>query len=442
MNGISRHVFAGITLAATLFFACNRSLPLPAVRSVNTYPNVKIMEGRGGIGPCEPSIAINPSNPDEMVVGTVLNRVARSADGGKSWDTGILQSPFGVWGDPVLAADAKGNFYYAHLSDPSGKNWADPELLDRIVVQKSKDKGLSWSEGSFAGYNPPKDQDKPWMAINPQNQEIYLTWTEFDRYASKNPKDKSRIMFARSSDGGLRWSEALRISEQEGPCTDEDETPEGAVPAVGPNGEIYVSWSVDSKIMFDRSPDGGRTWLDRDIEVAEQPGGWNFMIPGLNRTNGLPVTLCDRSSGPHRGKIYVVWADQREGRDDTDIRISSSSDGGDSWSPARRVNGDLPGRHNFLPWAVVDPATGYLYIVYYDRRNYPDDRTDVFLAFSKDGGAHFSEICISESPFNPHSTLFFGDYNNIAAQDGVVRPVWTRYEDGKLSVWTALVNLK
>jgi hypothetical protein len=33
-----------------------------------------------------------------------------------------------------------------------------------------------------------------------------------------------------------------------------------------------------------------------------------------------------------------------------------------------------------------------------------------------------------------------GDYNNISAYNGMVRPIWTELHDGKLSVWTALLN--
>lgn len=410
--------------------------------AVNTYPEVKIIEKSGGIGPCEPSIAINPLNPKEMVVGAVINHVARSSDGGRSWELSTISSTHGVWGDPVLLADYVGNFFYLHLSDPSGKNWGDTSLLDRIVIQKSSDGGQSWSDGSFAGYAPPKDQDKPWGAVNPLNNHLYLSWTEYDRYGSKDPGHRSRILFARSTDGGESWSDPVKISRQEGDCISDDQTAEGSVPAVGPAGEIYISWAFDEQILFDRSFDGGQTWLEEDILVAAQPGGWNFRIPGLNRSNGLPVTVCDHSSGKFSGNLYVVWADQRNGETDTDIWVSRSSDRGEHWSEPLRINDDAPGRHNFLPWATVDPVSGYLYVVYYDRRNHSDDHTDVYLAVSKDGGNSFYNIRISQRPFLPYSTLFFGDYNNIAAWKGTVRPVWTRYEKGKLSIWTALIEVR
>jgi hypothetical protein len=53
----------------------------------------------------------------------------------------------------------------------------------------------------------------------------------------------------------------------------------------------------------------------------------------------------------------------------------------------------------------------------------------------------WSNECISASPFVPDATVFFGDYNNITAHNGVVRPIWTRLHDGRLSIMTALINL-
>ncbi|MBI5627291.1 MAG: hypothetical protein HY953_00100 [Candidatus Rokubacteria bacterium] len=63
---------------------------------------------------------------------------------------------------------------------------------------------------------------------------------------------------------------------------------------------MYVAWSNRSKIWFDRSTDGGATWLTNDIFVSDQPGGWDYGIPGIYRANGLPVTACDLSGGAKR----------------------------------------------------------------------------------------------------------------------------------------------
>ena len=55
---------------------------------------------------------------------------------------------------------------------------------------------------------------------------------------------------SKSTNSGANWSSALRINKKAGNCLDEDNTVEGAVPCVGPNGEIYVLWSGPLGIVF------------------------------------------------------------------------------------------------------------------------------------------------------------------------------------------------
>ena len=138
----------------------------------------------------------------------------------------------------------------------------------------------------------------------------------------------------------------------------------------------------------------------------------------------------------------MTWADKQNGNNNSDIYFSSSMDRGSSWSTPMRVNDDETETHQFLPWMSVDPITGFIYVVFYDRRNHEDNSTDVYLAYSKDAGQTWVNERISEEAFSPNNLVFFGDYNNISAYNGVVRPIWTRLEKYKLSVWTALINIK
>lgn len=392
------------------------------------------------MGPCEPSIAINLKDPSMLVAGSILDRVYYSNDSGKTWVTGDLSSSMGVWGDPVVESDTNGRFLFFHLSDPDGRNWAGDSILDRIVCQWSDDGGKTWSDGSYMGMSHPKDQDKEWSAVDLRTNAIYCTWTQFDSYGSADTSETSNILFARSDNGGESWSEAVRINEQSGDCLDDDNTTEGAVPAVGPEGEIYVAWALDENIWFDRSLDGGQTWMDSDIKVADQPGGWTVNVPGLNRSNGMPVTAADVSGGPHNGNVYVCWADTRNGEDDMDIWMARSTDHGTTWSEHIRINQDEGSSMQFLPWMVTDPVTGKIHVVFYDRRNHDNAKTDVMVATSEDGGDTWTEVRVNKESFMPIPIVFFGDYNDIAAYDGMVRPIWTEFRDGKLQVWTALLQ--
>ena len=397
------------------------------------YQNI-VIDDEGS--PEEPSIMMNPNNPDQLVAGSNIDNYYYSEDGGYTWTKGNLVSPGnGVWGDPCIIVDTAGTFYFFHLSNPPGAAW-----VDRIVVQKFDFTTYTWTNGTYTGLNGTKAQDKAWAVVDSSDNTIYVTWTQFDDYGSSNPNDSSIILFSKSVDNGETWSDPLRINKTAGDCIDSDNTVEGAVPAVGPNGEIYVAWAGPEGIVFDRSLDGGDTWLDDDIFISDQPGGWDYYIPGIYRANGLPVTCCDLSNSPYRGNIYVNWTDSRNGDNDHDVWIAKSTDGGDTWSAPVKVNDDPAGSEQFFTWMTVDGATGDVYVVFYDRRNYTDNNTDVYIARSTDGGETFQNIKISESPFLPYASVFFGDYTNITAYDGKVRPIWARLQNGYLSVLTAIVD--
>jgi hypothetical protein len=406
------------------------------------FKNIKIYENRAfPVGVCEPSIVVNPANPANVVAGGILDFVFTSQDSGKTWQTNTLKSESGVYGDPCLVADHDNHIYYLHLSDPEERGWSSKKLLDRIVVQRSDDGGKTWPMDGYTGLAHPKDQDKQWACADIETKNLAVTWTQFDKYNSRDTNDKSNILFSLSEDLGENFSTPIQINQFSGDCLDDDETTEGAVPAFGPNGEIYVAWSYNGWIYFDRSFDMGKTWLDEAIVAAEQGGGWTLDIPGIQRCNGMPVTVADVSDGPYRGAVYICWADQRNGPFDTDIFFASSMDKGKTWSKPIKVNDDKSETQQFFPWMAIDTKTGYLYVVFYDRRAYNNLETDVYIAYSKDAGQTWVNEKISESSFTPTNTVFFGDYNNISAYDGVVRPIWTRYEKGKLSVWTALIQM-
>jgi hypothetical protein len=345
-----------------------------------------------------------------------------------------------VYGDPALLSDTKGNIYFFHLADPSGEGRKNDAWLDRLVVNKSKDGGATWNEGDFVGLSPPKDQDKQWPTLNLKNDDLYLVWTQFDKYASTDAACQSNVLFSKSSNKGEKWSKPLVLSNTAGDCLDSDNTAEGAMVAVNYDGKLFAIWANQGLLFMDRSYDGGETWLRNDLAMFEQPGGWDISIPGLGRSNGFPVLVCDNSKSIHNGMLYVMWADQRNGESNTDIWFSRSNNYGDTWTVPQKVNDDETETHQFMPWMAIDQTTGYIYIVYYDRSQYTDNQTDVKLSYSTDAGLTFTHKVISEKSFTPTIGTFFGDYINIAAHDGVVVPVWTRMDEGKTSVWTTVIK--
>jgi hypothetical protein len=390
--------------------------------------------------PEEVSIAINPKNPAQILVGANTDKLYLSNDTGRTWTyQKLVCEKFGVYGDPVILWDTAHTFYYFHLSDPDKKLVNDANWIDRIVVQSSSDFGKTFNYCIGIGKNGDKNQDKHWAYYDKRSNSIYVTWTQFDKYGSKKPQDSSVIMFSMSKDGGHTWSVPKRISYYAGDCRDSDETVEGATPYTGLNGEIYVAWASKKGIMFTYSKDGGESFLQPEVRIDTIYGGWDMKVSGLFRCNGLPFLVCDNNPASRfAGNIYICFGDEKD--KDKNIWLLKSEDGGKTWSKRIKVNNDTTKREQFMPMMSIDPVTGYLYVLFYDRRNHVDSSTDVYLAVSTDGGNSFKNYKINGKSFKPVPFVFFGDYIGVAAYNNIIRPVWMELHGLKLSIHTALLN--
>jgi len=394
------------------------------------YPNVRIGAAINTWDPNEPCVSINPANPDEIVVGTNSDNYYISRDGGVTWNHGHLRSSYGVNCDPVILCDNRGSFYYFHLV---------PDL-SRLVCQKISNIESEWTDGSYTALNGTMDIDKEWAAFDPVTGNLYVTWTQFIQHGSLDPRDSTIIFLARSEDRGATWSDKIRISNKGGNCSGGFMSVHGSWPATGPNGELYVCWWSPDGLMLDKSTDQGRSWLASDMKLT-QPVQWIYQVPGMQLTPSFPNIRCDCSTGRYRGSVYVNWSEKRAGSTDSDIWIINSRDGGKSWSNPKKVNNDPAGKNQFFNAMAVDPVTGYLFIAFYDRRNYTDNQTDVYLAISRDGGSSFENIRISQSPFTPYSTAFFGHYLSVDACNNRVFVSWSRMDNGSNSLWGCSLNL-
>lgn len=379
--------------------------------------------------PEEPSIAINPLNPEQIVAGSNTQNSYYSGDGGATWITGFINSSFTEAGDPCLTADSSGNFFYFHLV----------QSIDKVVCQKSTDGGASYNDGAFTSNNNSLLEDKEWAAVDPHTNNLFVTWTEYDNGFTPGPLDSTRIYFARSTDNGASFTNGLRISQHSGDCLYLDVT--DPHPFVGPNGEVYVTFMDSDGIRFNKSLDTGNTWLPVQ-PLIDSGGKYRYNpVPGVTRIRAMPYSACDRSSSPYHGNLYVSWADQRNGVNNSNIFFIKSSDGGNNWTSAMKVNSDNSDLQQYRNAMAVDQTTGYIYIVYYDRRNYPNnDSSDVYLSKSTDGGDHWTDYKISNAGFYSNGTPFDGDYIDIAAHAGIIRPIWTKIDNFGSSIWTCLYN--
>lgn len=380
----------------------------------------------------EPSIAINRDDVQNVVASSAPDNIYYSNNGGISWETTKLTSAFGTVNSVALLADFKGNFFSLVEVKKNGKS--------SIVIKASTDGGKTWAREALVSSDSARYAVNPRGAID-RSGNLYVAWTDFESFESDNDKCVSRILLSRSSTG-KKWTTPMELSQTYGNCKNDDHTPAGAMPAVMGGGQrAFAIFAYQEKIFFDRAFDGGNTWLSNDIAIAEQAGGWRMKVPGVEKANGMPMLLCNNTKKSDlTGALYMVWADQLRGENDTDIWFTRSLNFGDNWDQPGRVNNDSPGKHQYSPFMTFDSETGYIYIIFYDRRNYINETTDVYVAYSKDGGASFNNVKISEVPFVSDASVSTGNYIGISAHDGVVTPVWTRTENGKSSVWMCTVK--
>src|SRR3954468_16152252 len=128
--------------------------------SVSAQQVVRITEPEA-INPAEVTIAINPTNPDNMIAASFQTghppkpRAGSyhyvTFDGGKTWKTVSTPNPTNlVQGDDVLAFSSDGAAYHAQLSF-DGIRLARPDVAENgMIVNVSNDGGNTWSDGTAA----------------------------------------------------------------------------------------------------------------------------------------------------------------------------------------------------------------------------------------------------------------------------------------------------
>ena len=394
------------------------------------FKNNRLGEGVAYTGRSGPSIAISRKKPNTIVAVTITNEVYRTVNEGADWEK--AESGFEPTGiNPQIISDRKGDFYAFYI--PKGSDGK----YHQIHCNLSKDGGATWEEKGLAGSdNSTQEIDNPRVFVHPKSGDMFMTWTEFDRKEGDD-KCKGYVVFSTSKEG-KKWSDPLRMNQQPGNCLNDGRTAQGSSAAVSMNDLMFVAWSMNQKIYLDRSFDKGNMWLSNDIQFQDQPGGWLLEVPEVSYCTGMPLMVIDNSASRFNGSLHVVWADRKNGHDDSDIWYTRSVNFGDNWSNAKRVNDDEPGHHQFMPSMVIDQATGHIYILYYDRRNYDNAQTDVYLSYSIDNGSSFQSIKINDRPIVPGTESNLG-FTSIDAYRGIITPIWTAVENGKATTCTAVI---
>ena len=415
----------------------------PAIQGVVLVPNVQITQVNVdalqnnivGDAANEPSIAVNPLNHNQMVVGwrqfdSILSSfreagVAFSTDGGQTWtnngpiENGVFRS------DPVLLADGAGVFYYNSLR-------VIGNAFD-IQVFKSTTGGSSWGLGNaaFGG-------DKAWMAVDRSggigNGHLYQAWS-----VAGNPF--SPATFTRSTDGGLTWSFPQQIP---GP-------PIWGQLAVGPDGEVYVGGRNAStgSLALTRSDDAKNAAVAPTFTFLLFPPITGSLVvnPPVNPAGlGGQMNVAVDHSAARRGNVYVFASVNPFGADPLDVFFAKSTTNGVTWSNSIRINTDVPATNAYQWFGTMSVApNGRIDTVWLDTRADPLNATSaLYYAFSLNGGVTWSNNIQITTAFD-HSLGYpqqqkMGDYFDMVSDDGGADLAMTATFNGEEDVYYVRIN--
>jgi hypothetical protein len=361
----------------------------------------------------ETTIAVNPTNPLNMIAGandyqitanrggavkvTLFSRAHVTFDGGRTWTLYPIDfNGYSFTGDPALSFDADGTAYYATLGFlvPQGNGCCtNPDIL----VAHSTDGGRNWSRpshvyqgtGNFS--SPGIANDKEYVTAWGHGNAI-VTWTVFNQ-GPHGSYISSPIYASVTHDGGRTWSQAALISgdapfcigAQGGTSCDQSQA---SVPVVAADGSIYVAFLNTADI---------ETFRDQYLVVKVDPATGQ-RVAGPYRVGGVvdgatdyPINqdgsptyqdsqfrtwaagniTADPTNAQH---LAVVWSDMRnstlpapadpyQATTNSDTIVSQSMNGGATWSAPSAIAAP---RDQFMPWGAYD-TTGRLRIGYFDR---------------------------------------------------------------------------
>ena len=227
---------------------------------------------------------------------------AYSSDYGATFHDGGL-IPF-LRGDPTVAVNAKTGAWYVSGLGATISVWKGHFTETGFVLDLRRDFAQS---GEF--------RDKPWMAVDSTSGNVHITWTSF-------AEDLSSKIVLQRLDADLNPLGPLQELRYTPPFTETGvgHGAQGSFPAVGPDGMLYVGWSIYysnsdvtvplSHYEIVRSDDYGQTF-GAIQKIADYRWNLQALAPGFRRGiwGGFVALAVDMTHGPYRGRVYATWAE-------------------------------------------------------------------------------------------------------------------------------------
>jgi len=374
----------------------------------------------------EPSIAVNPLEPNKMAIGwrqfdTVTSNFRQagrgySSDGGRTWTFPGVLTPGLFRSDPVLSFTQDGDFYYSSLRSTF--------LVD---IFTSTDNGVSWLPpvAAFGG-------DKQWITVDRTNGigsgHVYQAWSTAAGCCGDN-------IFTRSTDGAQSFQTPITIPN----------TPVWGTLDVAPNGTLYVCGTdFGSPFFVARSANAQNPGVTPTFQVVtvDMGGSLEFSTgPNPGGLLGQAWIAVDPSTGPTAGWVYMLASVDPAGTDPLDVHFARSTNGGVTWSPWVKVNDDAASPNHWQWFATMSVApTGRIDAIWNDTRDTNvANSSALYYSFSTDGGLTWSPNDRMSQFWNSHigwpQQNKIGDYYHMISDAVGAHLAWAATFNGEQDVY-------
>ena len=394
-------------------------------------------------------MAVDPSNDHVLLAGSNslsegAMRVYSSTDSGASWQAGTTyplppSRKASCAGDPGVAIDGDGRQYYSYLrATPCATG------RPRLFVVSRPGPTAAWSKPALvAPLRGALFDDKPAIAVDASSSSrfrgrVYVAWSRIARTSVYS------IVLSHSDDGGRTWSAPVRVNRQGRELS-------YASVAVSRSGSVYVGWDDSSSysLRIARSTDGG-AHFDRErrvvsfaiVPIPHCGSGVVVSAQRLGCVHANPIVSVDNSPGPYAARVYVSYANTSIGGSQEVVvkafnsrlqPLATAGEAGDGSVVKPEML--LEGSDLFWPQSAVDPSTGAVWVCFYDTTGDPVRKVAFYsCAVSRDGSKSWSQpvraASVGSDETQPGADVrAYGDYEGLAAADGVAHPLWTDSRD-------------
>lgn len=327
--------------------------------------------------------------------GTSDIRCNRSFDRGASWLAADVQLDVGLPAANSITPEiaVAGNFVHVVWQDlRSSPNRGD------IYYNRSTDGGVSWLLGDLRldTGSAPGAADSHTPVVYAAGSTVCVVWAD-----TRN--GSADIYGNRSLDGGATWlPTAVRIDAGDVAGSSISLAPRVA----GDGNTVHVVWEDarggNRDVYYNRSGDGGATWLPAAVRLDHAPA---------------PAFATDPRLACEGTQLNVVWVDDRNGL--TDIYANRSLDGGTSWlSTDGRLDTDAPGGGGSTKPRVVASGAA-VYVAWEDYRTFVQPQ--IFFRRSIDGGTSWLG---SDRLVNTSTASCYSFDPSLAAHGSLVCIAW------------------